>query len=223
MNVFRELKPADGATILNALLGFSALLMASRADGSFFIEAAVVLILLAAVSDGIDGFLARRWGSSPLGADLDSLADLTSFGVAPAFLATTAFREQPFVLAASLFYLLASLLRLARFNASPKDEKFFEGLPVPAASILLAASVLYGQAIITSIIMLVLAVLMVSSAPYPKVRDIRALFLMGLTILAAASLIWRQVDVTYAAFLIIAVILIYIISPVVASRLRKGK
>jgi len=223
MNVFRELKPADAATLLNALLGFSALIMASQADGSFFIQAAVVFILLAAVSDGIDGFLARRWGSSPLGGDLDSLADSISFGVAPAFLAITAFRLQSFVLATGFFYLLASLLRLARFNASPKDERFFEGLPVPAASILLAASVLYGNAIITSFLALALAALMVSSAPYPKVRDLRALSLMGLTILAAAFLIWQQVDVTYAALLLIAVIIIYIISPVVASRQRKGK
>jgi archaetidylserine synthase len=223
MNVFRELKPADGVTLLNALFGFLALLTASRADGPLSIQASVVFILLAAVSDGIDGFLARRWGSSPLGADLDSLADLISFGVAPAFLAITAFREQPFVLAAGIFYLLASLLRLARFNASPNDERFFEGLPVPAASILLAASVLYGRAIITGFLMLVLAVLMVSSAPYPKVRDIRALSLMGLTILAAASLIWKQEDVLVAALLLIAIMTIYMISPVVVSRLRKER
>lgn len=223
MNVFRELKPADGVTLINALLGFSALLMASRPDGPFFMQAAVVLILLAAISDGIDGFLARRWGSSPLGADLDSLADLISFGVAPSILAITAFRQQPFVLAAGFFYLLASLLRLARFNASPKDEKFFEGLPVPAAGILLAASVLYGKSILTSFLMLVLAVLMVSSAPYPKVRDIRALSILGLTILAAASLIWQQEDVAVAALLLIAIITIYLISPVVISRLRKER
>jgi archaetidylserine synthase len=223
MNVFRELKPADGMTLLNALFGFLALLMASRADGPLFMQTAVVFILLAAVSDGIDGFLARRWGSSPLGADLDSLADLISFGVAPAFLAITAFRLQPFVLAAGIFYLLASLLRLARFNASLKDERFFEGLPVPAASILLASSVLYGKALITGFLMLVLAVLMVSSAPYPKVRDIRVLFLMGLMILATASLIWQQADVLVAALLLIAIITIYIISPVVVSRLRKER
>ncbi len=223
MNVLRELKPADCMTLLNALLGFSALLMASRAEAPYFMQSAVVLILLAAVSDGIDGFLARRWGSSLIGADLDSLADLISFGAAPAFLAITAFRGQPFILEAGFLYLLAGLLRLARFNATPKNDQSFEGLPVPAAGILLAASVLYGKSIPTIFLMLVLALLMVSSAPYPKVRDIRALCILGLMILAAASLIWQQEDVAYAALLLIAIIMIYMISPVVFSRLRKEK
>ncbi len=222
MNVLRELKPADGVTLLNALFGFSALL-AARETGPFFTQAAVVLILLAAASDGIDGVLARRWGSSLLGADLDSLADLISFGAAPAFLAVTAFRQQPLVLAAGVLYLVSALLRLARFNASPRDESFFEGLPVPAAGILLAASVLFGRAFFSSFLMLVLAALMVSSAPYLKVRDIRALSLLGLTILAAASLIWLQEGAAYAALLLMTIIAIYMISPVVVSRLRKER
>lgn len=222
MNILRELKPADVVTLLNALFGFAAIL-AAREGGPFFTQTAVVLILLAAASDGIDGFLARGWGSSPLGADLDSLADLISFGVAPALLAMTAFGQQPLLLAAGSFYLISALLRLARFNVSARDESFFEGLPVPAAGILVAASVLFGRANFTGFLMFILAVLMVSSAPYPKVRDIRALSLLGLTILAAASIIWLQADAAYAALLLITIIMIYMISPVVISRLRKER
>lgn len=224
MNVLRELKPADCVTVLNALFGFSSVLAASHPENPFFKQTAVVLILLAAASDGIDGFLARRWGSSPLGADLDSLADLISFGVAPAFLAITAFGQHPLVLAAGSLYLVSALLRLARFNASPRNESFFEGLPVPGAGILLAASVLLGRDyLFIPVIMFVLSALMVSSVAYPKVRNIRALSLLGMTILAAASLIWLQEEAAYAALLLITIIAIYMISPVVVSRLRKER
>ena len=71
--------------------------------------------------------------------------------------------------------------------------------------------------------MVLLALLMVSSISYVKVRDPKVVVLGGLVFLAAGVLIWQQNDIVYAGILLIAVIVIYLMSPVVISRLQKGK
>ena len=119
---------------------------------------AVVFILLAAAADGLDGFVARKMGSSPLGANLDSLADLISFGTAPVYLAIMAFHLGPLVWPVGIFYLVCGTLRLARFNVSGKSDQFFEGLPIPAAGIFLSASVLLGRPTLTIVLMLLLGI-----------------------------------------------------------------
>lgn len=219
MNVFRIIKLADCFTLLNAVFGFCAMLMAFHGDQ----QGAVVLILFAAAADGIDGFLARKFGSSPLGANLDSLADLISFGAAPAFLALTSFDYPQIAWLAGIFYLSCGILRLARFNISNKNDAFFEGLPIPAAGIALSASVLLAKPIFTLTLMILLAMLMVSSVSYLKIRDLRIMSLLGLLFLFAAFLIWQQNDIIYGSILLISIIIIYLGSPVVISRLRKGK
>jgi CDP-diacylglycerol--serine O-phosphatidyltransferase len=178
---------------------------------------------LAAAADGLDGFVARKTVSSPIGANLDSLADLISFGTAPAYLAIMTFHLGPLVWPAGIFYLICGTLRLARFNVSGKSGQFFEGLPIPAAGIFLSASVLLGRPTLTIVLMLLLAGLMVSSISYPKIRDIRAMALFGLIFLAAGWLIFRQNDILYAALLVIMVIILYLASPVVITRLQKRK
>jgi archaetidylserine synthase len=222
MNIIRVIRLPDLFTLLNAALGFSALLAAARMDQSAP-QAAVIFILLAAMADGLDGFLARRVGSSPLGASLDSLADLVSFGAAPAFLALQTFDPSPQVLLAGFFYLLCGTLRLARFNTSSKNDQLFEGLPIPAAGIALSASVLLERQILTFPLMLFLALLMVSSFSYPKIRDLRAVSILGLVLLGTGFLIWQGNDMLYAALLLMAVVMIYLASPVVFSFTRRGK
>ncbi len=81
MNVFRSMRLPDVFTLLNVVFGFLAILAASGAYDSGFAKYALVFILLAAVSDGLDGLLARKVGGSALGPNLDSLADLVSFGI----------------------------------------------------------------------------------------------------------------------------------------------
>jgi CDP-diacylglycerol--serine O-phosphatidyltransferase len=218
MNILRAIRLPDIFTLLNVAFGFSALLAAGRCS-----QIAVVFILLAAMADGLDGFLARRMGSSPLGASLDSLADLVSFGAAPAFLALQTFAPSPQALLAGIFYLLCGTLRLARFNTSHKSDQFFEGLPIPAAGIALSASVLLERSALTFLIMLLLALLMVSSISYPKIRDMRAVSLLGLVLLGAGFLLWQEKDTLYAALLLMAIIMMYMVSPVVISCLRKGR
>jgi len=227
MNVFRVIRLPDLFTLLNVVFGFLALLAAGRAWGGSFPQYAVVFILLAAMADGVDGFLARKVGGSPLGANLDSLADLISFGTAPVFLAISAFHLPPHIWPVGIFFLLCGTLRLARFNVvSGKSDHFFEGLPIPAAGIALSASVLLGKPTLTIVLMLFLALLMVSSIPYPKIRDLRVMTILGgIFLVVGLVLFWQQDmhDIFYATIVVIALITLYLTSPVVITRLRKGK
>jgi archaetidylserine synthase len=227
MNVFRVIRLPDLFTLLNVVFGFLALLAAGGAWGGIYPQYAVVFILLAAMADGLDGFLARKVGGSPLGANLDSLADLISFGAAPVFLAISAFRLPPHIWPVGIFFLLCGTLRLARFNVvSGKSDQFFEGLPIPAAGIALCASVLLGRPTFTIVLMLFLGLLMTSSIPYPKIRDLRMMAILGGIFLAVGLVLFRQHDlddIFYATLVVIALIAFYLSSPVVIARLRKGK
>lgn len=130
----------NALTLAAICAGLTAIRMA--AYGAF--SMAIALIILAAVLDGVDGRLARALGSdSPMGAELDSLADAINFGVAPAFVlyfwALEPARELGWV--AALIYALCCVLRLARFNVGIKaenatDKRFFVGVPSPLGALL---------------------------------------------------------------------------------------
>lgn len=113
-------------------------------EGRF--EPAVVMVLLAAFLDGIDGRLARMLkATSKFGAQMDSLADIVNFGVAPA-LVLYAFlldRAGSFGWIAALLFTIACGLRLARFNVLDEDHdrpiwqsEYFVGVPAPAGAVL---------------------------------------------------------------------------------------
>ncbi len=110
--------------------------------------AAAVAILLALVFDGLDGGVARMTGAtSDIGIELDSLADLVSFGVAPGLLAYV-FALKPFGWIGGLgafAFAACGAFRLARFNVQTRslDKRFFVGLPIPAAATVVAAFVLF--------------------------------------------------------------------------------
>lgn len=110
-----------------------------------------ICIFIAAVCDFFDGFAARALGAySPLGKDLDSLADVVSFGVAPSMifakLLWSAFMKSPNAMQVSIWamspaFLIACFgaLRLARFNVSPSSTKYFTGVPIPAVGVFAAS------------------------------------------------------------------------------------
>ncbi len=113
------------------------------------------MILLAMVFDALDGKIARLANvSSDFGAQLDSLTDLITFGVAPAFLVKVAFErtmadqavpyQQKFVLLLSVLYVICAALRLARFtletDPEPEAHEKFFGLPSPGAAGVVAAT-----------------------------------------------------------------------------------
>jgi CDP-diacylglycerol--serine O-phosphatidyltransferase len=145
--------------IYNTLLG-------SQAEASYF-DTAAIAIGIAVVADGLDGFVARLTGTtSDFGREFDSLADVITFGVAPALLAfmwgfrwfvLTDFQSRTLVdrivhlgLFASFLFLVAGASRLARFNiqANPQPsnpgrpgKKYFVGMPIPAGAGVIAATV----------------------------------------------------------------------------------
>ncbi len=137
-------------TLLNLLSGFFSV----TASTSGHLTTAAWLIFAAAVFDFLDGFSARVLKSySDLGKQLDSLADLISFGAAPAFLLYRmmsqagggitlwdTFPGLPFFLLLTPAFLVAgAALRLARFNIDPGQETSFSGLPTPATALFFAS------------------------------------------------------------------------------------
>lgn len=142
------------------------------------------LILIAGVCDSLDGRLARLTKSeSAFGVQYDSLADMVSFGVAPAMLVYTwvlsSYGRLGSVVA--FLYMACAALRLARYNvrSSRLEKGHFQGLPVPAAAGLLASWVIFYDHIYEAIpvksfliifVTAALAMLMVSSLRYPSFK-----------------------------------------------------
>ena len=127
-------------TLIGVCIGLTSIRFAL--DGKF--EFAIIAIILAAIIDGLDGRIARLIkGTSKVGKELDSLTDMISFGVAPAFIMyfwklNTLGR---FGWLVCLIYVICVALRLARFNINSNQEpswkdNFFEGVPSPAGGIL---------------------------------------------------------------------------------------
>jgi len=144
-------------TLISVLCGFSSVVMSINAAGedpSRFFTWAAGLLVLAGVFDGLDGRVARATNTATeFGVQLDSLADVLSFGMAPAILA---YRYGFFQLglhdpqlravgwAASFFFIACGALRLARFNVQVGfvDSRFFVGMPIPVGAACVAAVIL---------------------------------------------------------------------------------
>ena len=159
------------------------------ASGTFFV--ATVLIVLGMVCDALDGIVARKFGGSRLGADLDTLSDTITFVVTPAFMIYAKYGDDlPFqaYLAAALF-LIMGMLRLARFNANPTESSTttFQGLPTPFAAVTTALLVLAAVPTIPALMVVTLiAFLMMSNVAYPKSRG-KATMLALLMVAAALT------------------------------------
>lgn len=155
----------------------------STIDGDY--KKAAWFILLAAIFDGLDGKVARLTGTtSKFGMELDSLADVISFGVAPAVLlydwALRPYGKLGWL--AAFFFVICGALRLARFNVqvTTVESRRFVGLPIPAAACIVATCVLLffqlggtGTIRMVSMVFLVflLAFLMISNLPYMCFKD----------------------------------------------------
>ena len=143
--MIRSFTPADLVTLANAACGTSALFIClnyiEMGSHKAFLWPAFILLPLALVFDVIDGFVARATKrSSPLGADLDSLADIVSFGVAPAVLGFTLGLRGGWDIAILIYFVLCGISRLARFNVTADDlsdergkVSYFEGTPIPSS------------------------------------------------------------------------------------------
>ena len=142
------------------------------------LEWAAWCILAAGLFDFFDGFAARLLGvANPIGKDLDSLADVVSFGVLPGFLLFALFPEDAGWLRFSAFMIpLASAYRLAKFNNDESQSTSFKGLPTPASALFASGLVFFSlserfselkEGILSSVslvaVSLLLAVLMISN------------------------------------------------------------
>ncbi|MEQ8663506.1 MAG: CDP-diacylglycerol--serine O-phosphatidyltransferase [Gammaproteobacteria bacterium] len=155
-SMLRTFRPADFITLANGACGMAAIFLAlgvTRGDGTRVLYAAAALVLLAAVCDFCDGYVARRRGeSSPFGLELDSLGDLVSFGVAPAVITYAAGAQLLADQVGLGFFVLCGLSRLARYNvgapglASASGKvAYFEGLPIPTSVVTLGVALLAAR------------------------------------------------------------------------------
>ena len=159
--MLRSYTPADGLTIANAACGTIAIFLCLdyiAADNRRFLWAAFLLLPLALVCDLLDGYVARlnRTRQSVLGADLDSLADVISFGVAPAVLGFTLGLRGGWDMLILTYFVVCGVSRLARFNVTASaladtetgKVRYFEGTPIPTSIVivvLLGAAALLGR------------------------------------------------------------------------------
>lgn len=156
-------------TLANLLVGVISLVFTM--DNEF--QVAAIMVLFAMVLDGMDGRLARRLdATSPFGKELDSLADLVSFGVAPAILVYALKMKSLGIigLVVCVAFALCGAIRLARFNVL-NISNYFVGVPITAAGSLVALLVLLGNRIPLMgypVIMIFLSYLMVSNIKVPK-------------------------------------------------------
>jgi CDP-diacylglycerol--serine O-phosphatidyltransferase len=190
---------ADAATVANAALGFVA-----AAAATVDAHLAARLVLLAAIADGVDGVLARRYGGSAVGPLLDSLADVASFGVAPAVLVFAVAsgewglspgapdpRLAAAVVVPALFVAMA-VVRLGLYTALDSDDTATEGVQTTLAATVLALLVLAGVpgliGVDTATLLLVVAglsvYLMVAPVTYPDLYTREQLVFGGLQGLA---------------------------------------
>ena len=165
----------------NLCCGFFSLIEAGR--GQFGIAA--LLIIAAGILDGLDGRIARMTGTtSDFGVEYDSLADIASFGIAPAFLAyewaLAPFHRIGWLVA--FVFVACAATRLARFNIQhgTADKRFFAGLPSPAAAGTIASIVFafpdppvhLGTSVVIGAAVLAVALLMVSRIRYRSFKNL---------------------------------------------------
>lgn len=211
-------------TLMGMSFGLTAIRFAI--DGRF--TAAVFMVLLAALADGLDGLLARRLGAeTPMGAQLDSLSDFLCFGVAPAILV-----YQFHLIHAGrvgwifvLLFAAATCLRLARFNvmsdqaepsAGPKTH--FVGVPAPAGAFLgllpvfLTFAGVFGRGdapVSVSVWLALVGVLMISKLRTPSLKSFKVPRRMTPVVLFA-TVIAIGFSVTHPWHLLVAVNLAYL-------------
>lgn len=185
---------------------------------------AVQLIIVAAVFDGLDGRLARMLKSeTPLGAELDSLADFLNFGVAPGILlyvwAFAELRDEGWV--AVVIYAVCCVLRLARFNVDSKaategaEKRFFTGVPAPAGAFLallpIFASFTWSQEPLLpepliAVYIVAVGLLMISRVPTWSLKSLTIyrenarLFVVGFVAVLAALLSFPWISLTVLDF-----------------------
>ncbi|WP_256339237.1 CDP-diacylglycerol--serine O-phosphatidyltransferase [Streptomyces sp. 2224.1] len=207
MPLSTRLSIADTLTLGNAICGFMAVYFTTTGvliphltgtdDGGMARHSAamaVILMLLASVFDLFDGMVARKLRASAMGAELDNLSDLISFGLAPAYFVVTwgmvtHDANQRVSVVAAVVVLLAVVLRLARFSCVPMRDGMFQGMPGPFGALTVVAIVLLELPFVPTLLAIVgVAWLMVSRVEYPKPRGRLAVAMLSWIVLSMGML-----------------------------------
>lgn len=237
---------ANFLTVLSLLCGFISIIFSLESHFTF----ASWAIILSVVFDGLDGQIARRNPiPSEFGKELDSLVDVISFGIAPSVLGYI-FIYREFYLWATLalfIYLFCSVMRLAKYNITPKEKlvNYFYGLPTTASGGILASFILIYRKkqemllpsfipkillptfipVIFLFLVLLLAFLMISRVKYLNLDGLKQLLgektkltVLVLVILLIVASFLRKVGV--AVFMLFLIYLIF--SPFAARRLNNN-
>lgn len=181
-------------TLANLYLGLLAVYLVL--DGRW--RTASFVIILGMFMDGLDGRLARLLDvTSNFGKELDSLADVVTFGVAPSVLLVSLGRTEWYYHLAAAAFVFCGAIRLARFNSQPPAlTGHFTGLPITAAGGIASTATLYKEfypSYILPAAFIALAVLMVSRVPYPDFKGLtlpRSSAILIVSIIATAFLLW---------------------------------
>ncbi|WP_058300168.1 CDP-diacylglycerol--serine O-phosphatidyltransferase [Gorillibacterium timonense] len=171
-------------TVLNLFFGIVAIILVLNDTPVFpdFDNAnlASIIVIISMMMDGIDGRLARALNvQSEFGKELDSLSDVISFGVAPAFIMyVVAYGDinPPLAWITTAIFPICGALRLARFNVIEGIPGYFIGLPIPAAGVILCTLALFHQEMSSYVLVpasLLLSFLMISRIKYPSFKKVR--------------------------------------------------
>jgi CDP-diacylglycerol--serine O-phosphatidyltransferase len=195
---------ANACTVASLMLGMSAIFLSMHGDPKL----GALLLIGCVVFDGLDGALARKFGvASPFGAQMDSMADMCSFGIAaPVIVYASLHGTAPGAAIAAACGLIAACaaIRLARFNVSPKDGRFFSGVPTTMTAAVMGVAVLIGLRLpgpVAVAAVAVMAIAMVSGFPYAKLSRIARLP-MWLFALPVVGLLF-DLRATFAAIVVL--------------------
>ncbi|WP_199609173.1 CDP-diacylglycerol--serine O-phosphatidyltransferase [Flocculibacter collagenilyticus] len=208
----------------------------SSMNGHF--EAAAIAIFIAMIFDGLDGRVARLTNTqSAFGAEYDSMADIVSFGIAPALVVYNwALSDMgKFGWLASFLFVACGALRLARFNTQlgVADKRYFQGLAIPSAASVIASLVWVGAdyqingkdyGIFVGLITMFIALLMVSNFRYNSFKDVD--WRGKVPFLAVLVIVLAFVVIAYSpAEILLVIFLLYALSGPVMTvrRVRKLK
>ncbi|HEY6131118.1 MAG TPA: CDP-diacylglycerol--serine O-phosphatidyltransferase [Halioglobus sp.] len=224
-------------TMAALFAGFYAIIAAIRGD----FENAAVAIFLAMVLDGLDGRIARLTNtSSKFGAEFDSLADMVSFGVAPALVVFSwALGDLgKFGWSAAFIYMACAALRLARFNTqiATADKNYFTGLASPSAAAIIASTVWVchdlgwiGEdlplelSILVGILTAAVGFLMITNFPYYSFKDIDFRGRVPFAVMIAVVLIFGLITLDPPSVLLAAFLIYALSGPVMLGVNRRRK
>jgi CDP-diacylglycerol--serine O-phosphatidyltransferase len=218
----------NAITLIGVCIGLSSIKFAL--DGKFTL--AVVSILFAGLMDALDGRIARLInGTSKMGKELDSLGDVISFGVAPAFIMYFWSLQYLDKLGwfVCLIYVICVALRLARFNVNSEEEiswkdNFFEGVPAPAGGIIVLMPLIISFSglseiflkinyeLMVPIFFIIVSILLISTIPtysFKRIvipRSMTKFLLFGMVLFFGALLVYTFKILTISIFLYICLI-----------------